>query len=125
MSNEIMAANNSEYICTIAADSFEGAKSIANAINASNSLADYGDKIFTVVDIMTMPGVRAKTGEPCTQTYFILSDGTSLFTQADGIARSVKALIKIIGPWIHEGVDMRVKSTPTRNGNTVKTVELV
>lgn len=125
MANELMNTNGNDYICTIAADSFEGAKAIANAINASSSLADYGDKIFTVVDIMTMPGVRAKTGEPCTQTYFILQDGTSLFTQADGIARSVKALIQIIGPWIHEGVDMHVKSTPTRNGNTVKTVELI
>ena len=123
MSSEISVSN--DYICTISADTFEGAKAIANAVNASSSLADFGDGIFTVVDILTMPGVRAKTGEPCVQTYFILEDGSSLFTQADGIARSVKALIQIIEPWIHDGIKMRVKSTPTRNGNTVKTIEIV
>lgn len=124
MSNEIMA-NNSNYICTVNPDSFDGARAIANAINASSSLADLGDKPFTVVDIITMPGVRAKTGEACTQSYFILEDGTSLFTQADGIARSITALMPIIKNWLHDGITMRVRAQPTKSGNTVKTLELV
>lgn len=116
---------NDNFICTVSADSFEGAKAIANAINASSSLADLGDTPFIVVDIITMPGVRAKTGEPCTQTYFILQDGTSLFTQADGIARSIVALMPVIEKWLHNGITMRVRSQPTKSGNTVKTIELV
>ena len=128
MSNEIMNASNSDYICTVDTNSAAGAIAIFNAISSAKSLASIGDEIFTVVDIVTRPSVRSITNEPCTSTYFICDDGNIYFTQSDGINRSINMFMELFknsGLDIHSGIDMQVVSNKTSKGNTIKSIRIV
>lgn len=140
MSNEIIKSNTTEvvpvsetfdfnipegYICTVDISTFEGAATVTNAINASTSLNDYKEDVFEIVDIITVPGVRSRTGEQCINTHLVLKDGTMLFSQSDGVARSAKFIVGFLGQYIHDGIKVRVKETALRNGNSLKTLELV
>ena len=76
---------------TVDMSTFEGAMRVTNAINNSQSLAEYDESndnpILTVVDIVVTPGVRKSRdgGEdmPCEDTRLILADGTSLLSQSE------------------------------------------
>ena len=131
MSNEIIKSNTTEvvpvsetfdfnipegYICTVDISTFEGAATVTNAINASTSLNDYKEDVFEIVDIITIPGVRSRTGEQCINTHL---------SQSDGVARSAKFIVGFLGQYIHDGIKVRVKETALRNGNSLKTLELV
>ena len=117
------------YICTVDLSNKEGAIVVANALNNSTSLEEYlgddKDKILNVKDFVTVPGVRARTGEQCINTHLVLEDGTTLFTQSDGIARSVRFIVGFIGQYISDGINLRVKEQKLANKNTLKTLEIV
>jgi len=133
MSNELATTNTQlpminipeGFVNTVNMDSFEGAAAVANALNASVSLNEYENDILDVVDIVTVPGVRAQSGEECINTHLILSDGTTVFSQSAGIARSAKFIVGFLGDYIHDGIRLRVKEQKLRNGNTLKSLEIV
>lgn len=119
---------------TIDMSTFEGAMKVTNAINNSKSLAEYvednDNPIMEVVDIVVTPGVRKSRDEripdaECEDTRLILADGTSLLSQSGGIARSARFIAGFVGSVLHEGILVRVVEQKMRNGNTVKTLEVV
>jgi hypothetical protein len=139
MANEIVKQDTIETITipdgafnTVDITTFDGAVTLTNAINNSKSLNDFvedNDEPFMVVDIVLTPGVRKSRdgGEdtPCEDTRLILADGTSLLTQSGGIARSARMIAGFLGNNLHDGILMRVNSQKLRNGNTIKTLEVV
>ncbi len=142
MSNEIIAANNTAiqntsafaipegYICTLDITSIDGKMMLATTLNDAQSMKDMTEKPMRVTDIVTTSGTRSRTGEVCTNVYIICDDGTSYFTQSDGIARSVKILKAMFtdantGAWtqpVSQGIGFMVKEKILPNGNTLKTM---
>ena len=120
-----IATTSDGFVNTVNMDTFEGAAAVANALNASVSLNDYDGEILDVVDIVTVPGVRAQTGEECINTHLILDDGTTVFSQSSGIARSARFIVGFLGDFIHDGIRLRVKEQKLRNGNILKSLEIV
>lgn len=139
MSNAITKMDNNANIIpegafnTVDMTTFDGAMKVTNAINNSQSLAEYdednGNPVMNVVDIVLTPGVRKSRdgGEdvPCEDTRLILADGTSLLSQSGGIARSARFIAGFLGASLHDGVLVRVVSQKLRNGNTIKNLEVV
>lgn len=126
--NEIQAVNFDEFVgtdffCTVDTSTIEGKKVAANAVNAATSLKDLGDKKFTLVDVVTTPGVRSQTGEACVNVYLIDNKGNAYFSQSTGIFRSAQNLSGIFKGDFGDGIDVQVVSTPTNTGNTVKTLK--
>jgi hypothetical protein len=139
MSNEIVKQDAATITVpegsfnTVDISTFEGAAKLTNAINNSQSLAqfceDNGYADFVVVDIVVTPGVRKSRdgGEdtPCEDTRLILEDGTSLLSQSGGIARSARFVAGFLGEALHDGIIMHVVEQKLRNGNTIKNLEVV
>lgn len=119
---------------TIQVESVMDAMRIANAINSPDSLADIPNgTLLHVVDVIGMQGSRKARQEgypdtPCTNTVFLLDDGTSLFTQSDGIARSMETICTIL-PDCGRSQGMAympifISEKKLRSGNTLKVAEL-
>lgn len=125
-STEIVAGNDfnipSGYICTVDRTTREGVICVANALSDAASLANIeGDK-FTLVDVLTTPGVRSRTGEACTNTYLIDVDGNVYMSQSDGIRRSVQQIVGLFNGDFGDGIDVAVVEKKLSNGNTLKTL---
>lgn len=124
--------NTSIVTSTLKPESAEDAARLANAMNASLSLADLGnDAELELADILVMPGKRESREHPgeflnCENTYLITSDGTSYFSQSAGIARSAKNLSVMIDMLKagSDSVPVKVISQPTQKGN-VKSLMVV
>lgn len=111
-----------DYICTVDRSTREGVITVANALSDAESLADFGDERFTLVDIITTPGVRNRTGEVCTNTYLILADGRILMSQSDGIKRSAIQITGLFNGDFGEGIEVSVIERALKNGNYMKTL---
>lgn len=136
--NEISAANVNTsdfeiprgFICTVDITTNEGKLDVMNALNGSTSLSDHMDEPICIKNIVTTRGVRSRTGEECVNTYLILDDGTALFSQSDGVHRSVQTLVALFTKVIDgvpvcdfgDGISMRCIEQPLKNGNTLKTL---
>ena len=142
MTNELATTNtntNNDIVIpngpfnTIDMSDFNGAVRLANAINASGSLAEYvqnnNNPELPVVDIIVTNGVRkGRNGMddmPCEDTRLILADGTSLLSQSTGIANSARWIAGILGTAIHEGILLQVVTQQLNNGNTIKNLRIV
>lgn len=112
----------SGYICTVDRSTREGVITVANALSDAISLKDKGDEHFTLVDVITTPGVRSRTGEECVNTYLISSDGDIYMTQSEGIRRSAQNIVGFFGGDFGEGIEVAVLSKELANGNTLKTL---
>ena len=138
MSNEIMTTNNEQTNALPSSLSITDSKSknrALRALNASESLnkaVSVGEP-FQVVDIFQTAGIRRSRNNqlgdmPCVNTYFLLTDGRSLMSQSDGIARSVQMLLSPgmypeAGRSTEEGcLTLAVCEQQLDNGNTLKTV---
>lgn len=124
--------NTSIVTSTLKPENADDAARLANAMNASLSLAELGDNAeLELSDILVMPGKRESREHPgeflnCENTYLITSDGTSYFSQSAGIARSAKNL-SIMLEMLKAGSDsvcVRVIAQPTQKGN-VKSLMVV
>ena len=114
------------FICTIDTTTDEGAINAANALGSAESLSNYGSDEFVIKDIITKPGVRAITDEPCTDVIIVLEDGTCLFSQSVGILNSVQMLIASLGlEKLHRGVCVKLVEIKTRGGNTLKQLRIL
>lgn len=138
MSNEIMNINennNTQLPNTLAITDPKSKNRALRALNASESLASaiaVGEP-FEVVDIFQTPGIRRARQEgaldtPCINTYFLITDGRSLMTQSDGIARSVQMLLSPMmypecGRSTEEGfIRLAVYEQKLPNGNSLKSI---
>lgn len=111
------------YICTVDRTTREGTIKVANALSDAASLADIGDKHFNLVDVITTPGVRSRTGEFCTNTYLIDSEGNIYMTQSDGLKRSAQQIVGLFnGDFGEDGIEVAVIEKKLNNGNTLKTL---
>lgn len=110
------------YICTIDRASREGVIKVANALSDAESLADYGDEHFMLVDVITTPGIRTRTGEDCTNVYLVTADGTILMSQSDGIKRSVQQIVGLFGGDFGDGIEVAVVTKQLKSGNSLKTL---
>ena len=111
------------YICTVDRTTREGTIKVANALSDAASLAEIGDKHFNLVDVITTPGVRNRTGEVCTNTYLIDSDGNIYMTQSDGLKRSAQQIVGLFnGDFGEGGIEVAVIEKKLNNGNTLKTL---
>lgn len=142
MADEIMAVNENNalatsensadfeiprgYICTVDITTMDGKLDVMNALNGSTALAEHEDETLLVKNVVTTQGVRSRTGETCTNTHLILADGTTLFSQSDGVKRSAEVLVAL---FTHngvcdfgDGIPVKLVSQKLNNGNTLKTL---
>lgn len=112
------------FICTLDRTSTEGKVAIAKALNGSEPLKDHMDEVLHLAGVITTPGVRAQSGSECTNNYLVLDDGKVLFSQSDGVTRSLKVIAALWGGDLHDGktVDVKCISQNLTNGNTLKTI---
>jgi hypothetical protein len=112
------------FICTLDRTSTEGKVAIAKALNGSEPLKDHMNEVLHLAGVITTPGVRAQSGAECTNNYLVLDDGTVLFSQSDGVTRSLKVIAALWGGDLHDGktVDVKCISMDLTNGNTLKTI---
>ena len=112
------------FICTLDRTSTEGKVAIAKALNGSEPLKDHMNEVLHLAGVITTPGVRAQSGANCTNNYLVLDDGTVLFSQSDGVTRSLKVIAALWAGDMHDGktVDVKCISQNLTNGNTLKTI---
>lgn len=112
------------YICTLDRTTDTGKVAIAKALNGSEPLKEHMDEVLHLAGVITTPGVRAQSGANCTNNYLVLDDGTVLFSQSDGVTRSLKVIAALWGGDMHDGktVDFKCISQNLTNGNTLKTI---
>lgn len=112
------------FICTLDRTSTDGKVAIAKALNGSEPLKDHMNEVLHLAGVITTPGVRAQSGANCTNNYLVLDDGTVLFSQSDGVTRSLKVIAALWGGDLHDGktVDVKCISQNLTNGNTLKTI---
>lgn len=112
------------FICTLDRTSTEGKVAIAKALNGSEPLKDYMNEVLHLAGVITTPGVRAQSGAECTNNYLVLDDGKVLFSQSDGVTRSLKVIAALWSGDLHDGktVDVKCISQNLTNGNTLKTI---
>lgn len=113
----------SGYICTVDRTTREGTIKVANALSDAVSLKEIGNKHFKLMDVITTPGVRSRTGEICTNTYLIDADNNMYMTQSDGIKRSAQQIVGLFnGDFGEEGIEVSVVEKKLNNDNTLKTL---
>lgn len=113
----------SGYICTVDRTTREGTIKVANALSDAISLKEIGNKHFKLMDVITTPGVRSRTGEICTNTYLIDADDNMYMTQSDGIKRSAQQIVGLFnGDFGEEGIEVSVVEKKLNNDNTLKTL---
>jgi len=112
------------YICTLDMTTNEGKVKVATALNGSEPLKNYVNKVIELAGIITTPGKRAVSGNDCTNNYLVLADGKVLFSQSDGVARSLNVITALWGANLQAGETVKVKciEQTLNNGNTLKSV---
>ena len=112
------------FICTLDRTSTDGKVAIAKALNGSEPLKDHMNEVLHLAGVITTPGIRAQSGANCTNNYLVLDNGTVLFSQSDGVTRSIKVIVALWGGDLHDGktVDVKCISQDLTNGNTLKTI---
>lgn len=124
MSNEITAATNSAYICTVNADTDEGKIAIMTALNGAESLKNHLNEVIELSGIITMEGVRSQSGEICTNNYLLAADGKAYFSQSSGVTRSLMVINQLWGAKFADGGTVNVKCVQQNlgNGHTLNTI---
>lgn len=115
------------FICTVDDTTFAGKKALVNARNSAVSLNSFGiGKPFSVVGAYTTPGIRTQSGTPCTNVYLFAADGTTYFTQSEGINRSVLDIADMFPDFNADngGIPVVVKATKLDGGKTIKSLEI-
>lgn len=126
MSNEIQsyANDNLGIFSTFELESNEGKVAVANALNGADSLKNHIGEILPLKGVITTSGVRSTTGEVCTNNYLVLEDGTALFSQSEGVTRTLKVILGLWGKNLAAGEIINVKclTQTLSNGHTLNTI---
>lgn len=116
---------NYRYICTMDNSTFEGKRAIVNARNSALSLNGYGAESLTVIGAYIAPGVRSQTGQKCANVYLFGKDGTTYFSQSQGIYRSVLDIYDVFPDFnAPDGITVAVKKTPLGGNRYTKSLEI-
>lgn len=112
------------HVCTLDMTTQDGKVAVAKALNGSSPLKNKMNEVLHLKGIVTTPGVRAVSNSACTNNYLILDDGEVLFSQSDGVTRSLKVIVALWGDQLLAGetVDVKCISQQLNNGNTLKTI---
>lgn len=116
------------FICTVDNHTFEGKRIIVNARNSAKSLNSYGEgKRLDVVGAYTAPAVRPQTGQPCTNVYLFTADGSTYFSQSEGINRSILDIVDMFPDMNAEngGIPVVVNSTALGGGKSIKSLQIL
>lgn len=123
MANEIIkTTDNGMQIAGVDMNSFEGTLQVTQALTVAASLdktvAD--GQAFEFIGAVFKDGINDNTGEPCKESYFLMRDGSALFSKSRGIYDSAMQILGIMGGWLSNGLWVVVVSQPTGRGNTIK-----
>lgn len=123
MGNEIIkTTDNGMQIAGVDMNSFEGTLQVTQALTVAASLdktvAD--GQAFEFTGAVFKDGINDNTGEPCKESYFLMRDGSALFSKSRGIYDSAMQILGIMGGWLSNGLWVVVVSQPTGRGNTIK-----
>lgn len=123
MTNEIIkTTDNGMQIAGVDMTSFEGTLQVTQALTVAASLdktvAD--GQAFEFIGAVFKDGINDNTGEPCKESYFLMRDGSALFSKSRGIYDSAMQILGIMGGWLSNGLWVVVVSQPTGRGNTIK-----
>ena len=104
-------------------------KAAVNAMSNAEALSEYVEVPLNIRGVIQQPGVRKSRNAnlpdaPCINTYLVATDGKAYFSQSDGIARSVAAIMTFCGD-ISEGIEVIVHEKQLKNGNSLKVLEMM
>lgn len=123
----IKVMGNGMEIAGVDMESFDGVFKVTNALTVAASLdktiAD-GDA-FEFVACVFKDGINDNTDEPCKESYFILRDGSALFSKSSGIYNSAQTILGLMGAWLESGIWVSIVSQATGRGNTIKLLKPV
>ena len=125
---ENASMDNRRFICTVDNRTFDGKRAIVNARNSAKSLNSYGEgKRLDVVGAYTAPAVRPQTGQPCTNVYLFTADGSTYFSQSEGINRSILDIVDMFPDMNVEngGIPVVVNSTALGGGKSIKSLQII
>lgn len=101
-----------------------------NARNSATSLKNLGDTPIDIVDVMTQIGVRARSGNPCQDTYIFTADGQVYFTQSNGLGKTINEVVDMVSGDFKTNttngyVKAQIKETPLSGGRSYKQFQLL
>lgn len=101
-----------------------------NARNSAMSLKNLGDTPIDIVDVMTQIGVRARSGNPCQNTYIFTADGQVYFTQSNGLGKTINEVVDMVSGDFKANttngyVKAQIKETPLSGGRSYKQFQLL
>ena len=101
-----------------------------NARNSATSLKNLGDTPIDIVDVMTQIGVRARSGNPCQNTYIFTADGQVYFTQSNGLGKTINEVVDMVSGDFKTNttngyVKAQIKETPLSGGRSYKQFQLL
>lgn len=96
-----------------------------NARNSATSLNNLGDTPIDIVDVMTQIGVRARSGNPCQNTYIFTADGQVYFTQSNGLGKTINEVVDMVSGDFKTNttngyVRAQIKEMPLSGGRSYK-----
>ena len=103
---------------------------IFNARNSATSLKNLGDTPIDIVDVMTQIGVRARSGNPCQNTYIFTADGQVYFTQSNGLGKTINEVVDMVSGDFKTNttngyVKAQIKETPLSGDRSYKQFQLL
>lgn len=115
---------------TISIDNAETRKTVLNAMNNAQSLAEHSG-VLEVVGVMCKPGVNKRqeadgsvTSVPCTDSIIVCADGSAYFTKSEGIRRCLDSF-QALGLFDDgEAIPMEVHARTVGN-RTIKSLVLI
>lgn len=101
-----------------------------NARNSATSLKNLGDTPIDIVDVMTEIGVRARSGNPCQNTYIFTADGQVYFTQSNGLGKTINEVVDMVSGDFKTNttngyVKAQIKETPLSEDRSYKQFQLL
>lgn len=101
-----------------------------NARNSAVSLKNLGDTPIDIVDVMTQIGVRARSGNPCQNTYIFTADGQVYFTQSNGLGKTINEVVDMVSGDFKTNttngyVKAQIKETPLSGDRSYKQFQLL
>lgn len=101
-----------------------------NARNSAMSLKNLGDTPIDIVDVMTQIGARARSGNPCQNTYIFTADGQVYFTQSNGLGKTINEVVDMVSGDFKTNttngyVKAQIKETPLSGGRSYKQFQLL
>ena len=101
-----------------------------NARNSATSLKNLGDTPIDIVDVMTEVGVRARSGNPCQNTYIFTADGQVYFTQSNGLGKTINEVVDMVSGDFKTNttngyVKAQIKETSLSGGRSYKQFQLL